>query len=74
MIGVEVEARAGLLKLVISDNGIGGADPARGSGLVGLSDRVEALGGTIFIISPRGGGTSIHVELPLDITATSWSS
>jgi PAS domain S-box-containing protein len=73
MTGVEVEARAGLLELAISDNGVGGADPARGSGLVGLSDRVEALGGTISIVSPKGGGTSIHVELPLDIPATSWS-
>jgi len=41
-----------------------GADPARGSGLVGLSDRVEALGGTLKVTSPAGGGTTLLIEIP----------
>jgi signal transduction histidine kinase len=45
--GVNVEARDGILDLVIDDDGVGGADPADGSGLLGLSDRVEALGGNL---------------------------
>jgi hypothetical protein len=52
--------------LSIRDDGVGGADPTRGSGLVGLLDRVEALGGTIDIESARGGGPSVVVTLPLD--------
>jgi glucose-6-phosphate-specific signal transduction histidine kinase len=47
------------------DDGIGGADTARGSGLIGLRDRVQALGGSIEISSPRGSGTAILVMLPL---------
>lgn len=64
---VEVHAQATdrLLDLSIRDDGIGGADPDRGSGLIGLGDRVEVLGGTIAIASPLGHGTSVHVELPL---------
>jgi GAF domain-containing protein len=54
-----------LLHLSIRDDGIGGADPARGSGLIGLRDRVQALGGSIEISSPRGAGTAILVLLPL---------
>jgi signal transduction histidine kinase len=52
------------VRLAIRDNGIGGADAARGSGLIGLADRVEALDGTIEIVSPAGGGTELLVELP----------
>ena len=48
------------------DDGAGGADPARGSGLTGLRDRVEALGGTIEIISPVGAGTSLVVRIPIE--------
>jgi signal transduction histidine kinase len=55
----------GRLQLTIGDDGVGGADPARGSGLTGLADRVAALGGTIAISSPPGEGTSLHVELPV---------
>jgi signal transduction histidine kinase len=55
-----------LLRLSIRDDGIGGVDPGRGSGLVGLQDRVEALGGTIAIDSTPGNGTSLVVMLPLD--------
>jgi signal transduction histidine kinase len=50
----------------IRDNGIGGADTARGSGLVGLTDRVEALGGSLEVRSPSGHGTQITAVLPLD--------
>ena len=49
----------------VGDDGVGGADPAAGSGLRGLSDRVEALGGTLSIASPPGGGTRVSVEIPL---------
>jgi signal transduction histidine kinase len=55
----------GRLRLTIGDDGVGGADPARGSGLTGLADRVAALGGTIAVTSPPGKGTSLRVELPL---------
>jgi signal transduction histidine kinase len=54
-----------VLHLHVRDDGTGGADPARGSGLIGLKDRVEALGGTITVDSPAGAGTSLHAELPL---------
>jgi signal transduction histidine kinase len=64
---VRVEARDGILQLAIHDDGVGGADPARGTGLIGLTDRVEALGGTIAIVSPAGGGTSVDVELPVAV-------
>jgi signal transduction histidine kinase len=65
---VEVHARMrdGVLELKIDDDGVGGADPSRGSGLTGLADRVEALGGTIWIASSPGEGTSLRVELSLD--------
>ena len=55
----------GRLCLTVSDDGTGGADPSRGSGLIGLTDRVEALGGTMAIMSPPKAGTTIEVELPL---------
>ncbi|GAA4244554.1 sensor histidine kinase [Dactylosporangium darangshiense] len=61
---VDVETRSQMLVLSIRDNGIGGADPRLGSGLVGLADRVEALGGHLHVASPLGGGTSLRVELP----------
>ncbi|MDX6486979.1 MAG: hypothetical protein QOF43_2132, partial [Gaiellaceae bacterium] len=53
------------LILSIRDDGVGGADPTRGSGLVGLADRVEAIGGTLEIKSATGGGTSLVVTIPL---------
>jgi signal transduction histidine kinase len=49
----------------VRDDGVGGADFARGSGLVGLRDRVEALGGRIALESNPGRGTSVAVELPV---------
>jgi signal transduction histidine kinase len=62
---VELEARDAIVRLAIHDDGVGGADPAQGSGLVGLSDRVEALGGTLQVISPACSGTSLLIEIPL---------
>jgi signal transduction histidine kinase len=52
------------VRLAIRDNGIGGANPARGSGLTGLADRVEVFDGTIKIVSPAGGGTELLIEFP----------
>jgi signal transduction histidine kinase len=65
VIDVCAAARDGTLTLSISDDGVGGADPSRGSGIVGLKDRAEALGGTISIVSPPGRGTTLHVQLPV---------
>jgi signal transduction histidine kinase len=62
---VRVEVVDEVLRVTVSDDGTGGADPTRGSGLVGLRDRVEALGGTITLDSPRGAGTTVAVALPL---------
>jgi signal transduction histidine kinase len=56
----------GSLLLSIRDDGVGGANPARGSGLVGLTDRVQALGGSIRLHSAAGAGTHITVDLPLE--------
>jgi signal transduction histidine kinase len=63
---VAVDARDGLLELSIRDDGSGGADPARGSGLIGLTDRVDALGGTIEVASPIGEGTTLLIRLPIE--------
>ena len=63
---VAVEARDGVLALSIRDDGRGGADPARGSGLIGLTDRVDALGGTIEVASPVGAGTTLLIRLPIE--------
>jgi signal transduction histidine kinase len=51
-------------RLATSDDGIGGADPARGSGLTGLRDRIEAVGGTLGVTSPDGGGTTLLIPHP----------
>jgi signal transduction histidine kinase len=63
---VTLECDDGMVRLSIRDDGVGGADPALGSGLVGLSDRIEALGGRFVFSSPRGEGTSVLVELPTE--------
>jgi len=64
-IEVSLASRNGSLVLSIRDDGVGGAHPGRGSGLVGLQDRVEALGGTIKIDSSAGSGTCVVVTLPI---------
>jgi signal transduction histidine kinase len=66
VVEVLAEVRDGVLAVSISDDGIGGADPSRGSGLIGLTDRVQASGGTISISSPAGAGTRITAQLPID--------
>jgi signal transduction histidine kinase len=53
-----------VLSLSVRDDGVGGADP-RGSGLTGLRERAEALGGALRLTSPPGHGTSVDVELPV---------
>jgi signal transduction histidine kinase len=66
-IDLSLEQGDGSLVLSIRDDGVGGADAARGSGLVGLTDRVEALGGSIRVDSRCGEGTQITAELPLEL-------
>lgn len=55
---------AGTLVIVVDDNGIGGADPAAGTGLAGLTTRLDALGGSLDITSPAGGPTQLRMEVP----------
>ena len=55
------------LVLSVRDDGVGGVDPSRGSGIVGLTDRVEALGGSLRVASRPGKGTRITAELPLQL-------
>jgi GAF domain-containing protein len=62
--------RNGAIELEISDDGVGGADPGRGTGLIGLKDRVDTLGGTISFTSPPGDGTTIRVRLPASTPAS----
>ena len=61
---VTVTAAGGVLRVCVHDDGRGGADFARGSGLVGLRDRVEALGGHVSLHSPLGNGTILDVDIP----------
>ncbi|MFZ0189565.1 MAG: GAF domain-containing sensor histidine kinase [Streptosporangiaceae bacterium] len=65
-IEMSLTTRNGSLLLSVRDDGVGGANPARGSGLAGLADRVEALGGLIHVHSAAGTGTHITVDLPLE--------
>jgi signal transduction histidine kinase len=65
VVEVAVAADDGALRVEVRDDGRGGADPAGGSGLLGLRDRVEAIGGTMRLTSPPGAGTSVGVVLPL---------
>jgi signal transduction histidine kinase len=68
LIQVKVALSDGAVRLSISDDGIGGADPERGSGLVGLKDRVEAAGGRLTMDSLPGRGTHLAVVLPVSAT------
>jgi signal transduction histidine kinase len=63
---VSISRRNGLLSVEIADDGVGGAQLLDGSGLSGLSDRVEALGGRLFVRSPRGEGTHVVAEIPCE--------
>jgi GAF domain-containing protein len=66
VVHVELKVCDTTLRLVICDDGIGGADPVHGSGLLGLSDRLAALGGTLQLTSPAGDGTTLSIEIPLE--------
>lgn len=61
---VERAAGNGHVTVAVEDDGVGGADPENGTGLVGLTDRIEALGGRLEIESPREGGTRVTAEIP----------
>jgi signal transduction histidine kinase len=61
---VDVHVAGGLLVVEVADDGVGGADPDRGSGLRGLADRVEALGGRLRVWTPAGHGTRVRAEIP----------
>jgi signal transduction histidine kinase len=65
VVEVSAEVSGGTLRACVRDDGAGGADPLRGSGLVGLKDRIEALGGSFSMHSPAGGGTTVTCELPV---------
>jgi signal transduction histidine kinase len=62
---IAIGAAGRRLRIEVADDGCGGADPSRGSGLRGLADRVETLGGELVVESPPGGGTRLVAELPL---------
>ncbi|MFC0551631.1 CHASE3 domain-containing protein [Planotetraspora thailandica] len=62
---VDLTVEDSALRLSVRDDGVGGADPRQGSGLIGLMDRVEAIGGSIHVESPAGKGTSLFVTIPL---------
>jgi signal transduction histidine kinase len=64
-VSVSVTTGDGRVRVAVEDDGLGGADPARGTGLRGLADRVEALGGALQIESPAGKGTRLAAEIPL---------
>ena len=68
VVHMDVTTDDGTLTLMVRDDGVGGAYAGGGSGLVGLQDRVEALGGTIKIASPAGSGTCVAVALPISTT------
>jgi len=63
---IDVEATPDRVRLVVADDGRGGVDPTRGTGLRGLADRVQALGGQVTVESPPGGGTRLAAEIPTE--------
>ena len=66
VVHVELDIPDASVRLAIRDDGIGGADPAQGSGLVGLRDRIEAVGGTVQVTSPADCGTTLIIEIPVE--------
>ncbi|MET7424394.1 DUF4118 domain-containing protein [Dactylosporangium sp. NPDC005555] len=68
VVHVDAAARDAILRLSIKDDGIGGASTGRGSGLIGLQDRIETVGGHLEIVSPAGSGTTLLVKIPIDTT------
>ncbi|WP_142096051.1 AAA family ATPase [Pseudonocardia cypriaca] len=73
-IEVEVDPDGAVLRIAVNDDGVGGAEPDRGTGLVGIKDRVEALGGRVILDSPRGAGTGLRAEIPLTAVGGSVTS
>ena len=69
VVRVELGGHDETVRLAIRDDGVGGADPARGSGLVGLRDRIEAVGGALTVTSPAGHGTALLIEIPAESAA-----
>ena len=67
VVDVAVDIAGGVLRVRIDDDGCGGANPAEGSGLVGLEDRVEALGGQLWLASPAGAGTTYRPHCPCTV-------
>jgi signal transduction histidine kinase len=65
LVRIDLEVQDSVLRLAVQDDGTGGADPDHGSGLVGLRDRVEAIGGDLELTSPPGEGTSLRVTIPV---------
>jgi signal transduction histidine kinase len=63
---VRIAIDAGTLRVEVTDDGVGGADPAAGTGLRGLADRVQILGGSLEVASPPSEGTRIAARIPLD--------
>ena len=63
---VRAHVEDGVLRIEVRDDGAGGAEPGRGSGLIGLKDRVETLGGSLDIVSPKAGGTSVRLDIPVN--------
>jgi signal transduction histidine kinase len=74
VVDVRAERDEGMLRVRVHDDGRGGADVARGTGLVGLTDRVEALGGRLSLHSPPSAGTTMQVTLPLTAPGAPGSS
>jgi signal transduction histidine kinase len=67
VLDVEVSAADSVLQVCVRDDGRGGADVGGGSGLVGLTDRIEALGGRLTVSSPVGTGTTVRAAIPLAV-------
>jgi signal transduction histidine kinase len=65
VVEIDLQVAANVLRLLVRDDGVGGADASRGSGLIGLADRVEAVGGSMDITSPPGRGTTLRATIPL---------
>ena len=63
-VAIAATRRNGSLVVQVRDDGVGGAVPSEGSGLAGIADRVAALGGSVSVTSPPGGGTEVVAELP----------
>ncbi|HET9518537.1 MAG TPA: AAA family ATPase [Actinoplanes sp.] len=68
-ITVDIDPTHPVLRLIVEDDGVGGADLARGTGLLSLKDRAEALGGRLQLDSPPGAGTRLYAQIPLTTTA-----